>query len=125
VVGLIQFAYNPDYIYDLPDGHKFLISKYQLVHDQLIYEGTITEDQVYDPGLIDEVDILRVHNVDYWNKIKTLSFTPRERRKIGLPLNEIAILRSRNSVAGTHQSALKALDKGVSLNLAGGSSCLC
>lgn len=32
----------------------------------------------------------------------------------------MAVLRSRNSVAGTHQGALKALTTGVSINLAGG-----
>ncbi|MEM8894010.1 MAG: histone deacetylase [Bacteroidota bacterium] len=120
LVALVEFAFNPDYIYDLPDGHKFPISKYQLVHDQLIYEGTITPNQVYDPGLINEIDILRVHTKEYWNKVRNLKLTARELRKIGLPLNEISVMRSRNSVAGTYMAATKALDVGVSVNLAGG-----
>lgn len=117
---MVTLAYSEAYLYTLPEGHKFPITKYQLVKQQLVYEGTITPDQVYDPGLVDPDLILRVHTADFWSAIQNYALPPRMVRRIGLPINEVSVGRSRNSVAGTVQAALRALEVGVGINLAGG-----
>jgi acetoin utilization deacetylase AcuC-like enzyme len=115
-----KIAWSGRFLYTLPEGHRFPIGKYELVKDQLLHEGTITEDNLYDPGLVDEETILLTHTADYWQKLKNLSLTPKEIRKIGLPVTELVVNRARNSVAGTISSAEHALEHGIGMNLAGG-----
>lgn len=117
---MIKFAFSNKYIYQLPDGHRFPIEKYELVKEQLIYEGTIEEDQVYDPGLVDEQLILDVHTEEYWTSLRDLTIASKAARKIGLPVNELTVSRARNSVAGTVSSALLAKENGIAINLSGG-----
>ena len=117
---MIKFAFSNKYIYSLPDGHRFPIEKYELVKEQLIYEGTISEDQIYDPGLVDEQRILDVHTYEYWYSLRDLTIAIRAAKKIGLPINEMSVNRARNSVAGTASSSLLAKEYGIAINLSGG-----
>lgn len=117
---MIKLAFSEKYIYDLPEGHRFPIEKYVLVKEQLIYEGTVEERQLYDPGLASDEQILKVHTRDYWQKLSTLSLDKNELRKIGLPVTEISLMRARNSVAGTISASLNAMENGLGINLAGG-----
>jgi acetoin utilization deacetylase AcuC-like enzyme len=117
---VIKFAFSNQYIYELPDGHRFPIEKYELVKEQLIYEGTIVEEQIYDPGLVNEALILAIHSSKYWNDLKHLTLSPNEVRKIGLPVTEMSVKRARNSVAGTVSSSSNALINGIGINLSGG-----
>ena len=70
---MIKLAYSDKYIYPLPSGHRFPIEKYELVKEQLVYEGTIEPQQLIDPGLVSEEHILNVHTEEYWYSLKTLS----------------------------------------------------
>ncbi|MDX1627804.1 MAG: histone deacetylase [Fulvivirga sp.] len=117
---MIKLAYSDRFIYALPEGHRFPIEKYQLVKEQLLHEGTIEAGQLFDPGLASEEQILAVHTVDYWNKLKSLQLDQKSVRSIGLPVNETSIKRARNSVAGTIAAANHALNDGLGINLAGG-----
>lgn len=117
---MIKLAFSDKYIYDLPEGHRFPIEKYVLVKEQLVYEGTIEERQLYDPGLATDDQILKIHSREYWQKLSTLSLDQKEIRKIGLPVTEISLMRARNSVAGTISAAKNALESGLGINLAGG-----
>ncbi|MEQ9442866.1 MAG: histone deacetylase [Cyclobacteriaceae bacterium] len=115
------FIYFSDqYLYALPEHHRFPIDKYILVKEQLLYQGIIQLEQLVDPGLCAEEDILRVHTSDYWNAVKTLSLPPRMVRRIGLPHTATSVKRARNSVAGTIAAAESALQLGLGINLAGG-----
>ncbi len=116
----INIFYFDRYHYPLPDGHRFPIDKYILVKEQLLYQGIITEDQLMEPGLVDESAILLVHTPEYWQQVKTLSLPPAMVRRIGLPNTETSVNRARNSVAGTLKAAQSALVDGIGMNLAGG-----
>lgn len=115
-----KLFWSDKYLYKLPKGHRFPIEKYELVKEQLIHEGTITEHNLYDPGLVEEEIILLTHTKSYWNSLKNLSLPLKEMRKIGLPVTEMSVNRARNSVAGTISSATEALSYGIGMNLAGG-----
>lgn len=117
---MIKIAYSDRYLLDLPKDHKFPIQKYALIKDQLLYEGTIEEANLYDAGLCTEEQVLAVHTWEYWHKIKTLSLDVHEVRRIGLPLNQRLVDRSLSSSCGTLKAALSALGNGISLNIAGG-----
>ncbi len=117
---MIKLAFSDKYIYELPEGHRFPISKYVLVKEQLLYRGEIGEEQLFDPGLCAEELILQVHTAVYWEQLKSLSLPPKELRRVGLPLTERSLLRARNSVAGTVASCKEALKNGLGINIAGG-----
>jgi len=116
----IPIFYSEKYHYPLPENHRFPIDKYILTKEQLLHRGIIGEDQLADPGLIDEASILLVHTPEYWHQVKTLGLPPRMVRRIGLPNTEVSVLRARNSVAGTLSAARSALRQGIGMGLAGG-----
>jgi acetoin utilization deacetylase AcuC-like enzyme len=116
----ISIFYSERYHYRLPENHRFPIDKYLLTKEQLIYQGIISESQLFEPGLASEEDILRIHTEEYWQQVKTLSLPPRMVRRIGLPNHEISVQRARNSVAGTLEASRAALQYGIGMNLAGG-----
>jgi acetoin utilization deacetylase AcuC-like enzyme len=115
-----QIAFSQKHIYELPSGHRFPISKYQLVYDQLVYEGVIQPFQVVDAGLCPEETILLAHGKDYWQNLKSYRLNEKEIRKIGLPINELSLARAQNSSQGTLFASEQALQSGLGLNLAGG-----
>ncbi|WP_078062992.1 histone deacetylase family protein [Solirubrum puertoriconensis] len=113
-------ATSDRYTIALPQGHRFPIAKYELIREQLLWQGIAPPEDFYDPGLCAEEDVLRVHTTEYWHKVRDLQLSPAEVRRLGLPQSEQLVLRSLSSSAGTLQSALRALRDGVALNCAGG-----
>lgn len=116
----IALYFSDRHLYALPPQHRFPIDKYLLVKEQLLYQGLAVPGQLHDPGLIDEQAILQVHTPFYWQQLRTFTLEARAVRRIGLPVSPVSVNRARSSVAGTWQAALSALERGVSMNLAGG-----
>jgi acetoin utilization deacetylase AcuC-like enzyme len=96
------------------------MAKYDLIPQQLIYQGIITHDHLFTPNPCAEELILLTHEQDYWSRMKRLQLSEREMRKIGFPLSEELIYRERIIAQGTIDCALFAKKYGVSLNVAGG-----
>lgn len=117
---MLKIAFSDKYLYKLPEGHRFPIAKYELLKDQLIYDGSIQLNQLVDPGIVDEDIIMAVHTRDYWKSLSTMSLGVKEVRKIGLPINETSVLRARNTVAGTIFASLQAMELGIGFNIGGG-----
>lgn len=117
---MVYISFSDAWLYKLPDGHRFPISKYELLKDQLLYEGSIRKEQLVDPGLCDEETIQLVHAKEYWQSLSSLTLGTKEIRKIGLPINEVSVNRARNTVAGTVLAAKNALAHGTGLNIGGG-----
>ena len=117
---MLKIAFSPIYKYQLPDGHRFPMIKYELIPEQLIYEGTITEDQFFHPKQLPEEHILLTHDLEYWEKLKTLSLSTKEIRKIGFPLTKNLVDRGRYIAQGTIDCALFAMQYGCAMNVAGG-----
>jgi len=113
-------ATSARYTLDLPAGHRFPIAKYELIREQLLWQGIAPAQDFYDPGLCAEDDVLRVHTREYWEKVRDQRLSAAEVRRLGLPQSERLVLRSLSSSAGTVESARRALRDGVALNLAGG-----
>jgi acetoin utilization deacetylase AcuC-like enzyme len=108
------------YAAPLPVGHPFPMRKFADSKRILLNDGTLSADQIIDPGLIDEADLLRVHTREYVDSIATGNYFGVTKRKLGLPWSKELNLRSRAASAGTLAATRSALSNGISCNLAGG-----
>jgi acetoin utilization deacetylase AcuC-like enzyme len=96
------------------------MQKYNLIPEQLIYEGTITNDQLFTPACMADDDILLTHTHEWLNKLNGLTLSSAEIRKTGFPLTEALVTREKIIMQGTIDAAMWALEHGVAMNLAGG-----
>lgn len=117
---MLKIAYSPIYKYQLPEGHRFPMVKYELIPEQLLYEGTISEANFFHPQCLPEEMILWTHESTYWEKLKTQTLTRKEIREIGFPMSPQLIHRGRHIANGTIECALFAQEYGIAMNVAGG-----
>lgn len=117
---MLKIAYNDYYIQPLPEGHRFPMVKYELLPKQLLHEGTIERENLFSPGVIKETEALRVHDQQYFTRLKKLELDRREQRKSGFPHDERLILREQIIMEGTRKCAELALKTGAAMNIAGG-----
>lgn len=117
---MLKIAYSPVYKYELPEGHRFPMAKYELIPEQLLYEGTVKEQNFFHPSLLQAEDGLLTHTREYWDKLTNVTLSEREIRAIGFPINEKFVVRGRHIAQGTVGAALFALEHGVAMNVAGG-----
>lgn len=96
------------------------MEKYNLIPEQLLYEGTISQANLFEPAPISEETILLTHDAAYWHRLKNLLLTPKEIRKTGFPHDERLILREQIITQGTLDCAMKAMEHGVAMNVSGG-----
>ena len=117
---MLKVAYSDVYAYDLPKGHRFPMDKYPLLAEQLLYEGTLEQENFFEPSLLKVEDLLLTHSAEYWNKMSTLSFSAKEIRDIGFPMSKHFVDRGRYIAQGTLDAYYYAQEYGVSFNIAGG-----
>jgi acetoin utilization deacetylase AcuC-like enzyme len=117
---MLKIAWHPCYALEVPAGHRFPMEKYDLLPEQLIREGTITDENLFNPDEIDENTLLFTHSASYVQKLNSGEFTPQELRRFGLPYSPKLVERERIITAGTLQSALYAIEFGIAMNIAGG-----
>ena len=117
---MLKIAFHPIYKHPLPEGHRFPMLKYDLLPEQLIYEGTCDKDHFFEPTIPDDSHILRVHTPDYYQDLKQLTLDKRAARKIGFPLSDSLIEREVIIADGTIKGSEFALQHGIAMNIAGG-----
>ncbi|MDB0037911.1 histone deacetylase, partial [bacterium] len=117
---MLKVAFHNDYIHPIPQGHKFPMEKYQLLPQQLLYEGTLDKIHFFEPPVCSDETILRTHTKDYFRRLTELEITPREQRISGFVHSEQLILREKRIMEGTRMCAEKALKCGAAMNIAGG-----
>ncbi len=117
---VLKVAWSPSYKYGLPEGHRFPMAKYEILPEQLLYEGSLEQANFFEPGLLAPEVALLTHCQSYVHKLETVSLSPKEERAIGFPMSEAFWARSRRISQGTVESTLFALQHGVALNMAGG-----
>lgn len=117
----MRIAFSPIYRYEhLPAEHRFPMDKYDLLPQQLLYEGTIDESQFFHPTPITEEMILRTHTQEFWDKLKSGNLSRSEIRAMGFPFHERLVERARHIAAGSLEAYYHAKEDGVALNIAGG-----
>ena len=117
---MLNIAFHPIYQLPLPLKHRFPMEKYDLLPRQLIYEGTCTPEDFFTPTALDLATIERIHHSEYIDKLLALDLDKKEARKIGFPLSKELVEREIIIAGGTVQGALKALQHGIAMNIAGG-----
>lgn len=96
------------------------MEKYDLLPQQLLYEGTVTQENFFSPRPITESEILAVHDQAYWHRLSHLQLTDKEIRRSGFPLTEALVERELTINGGTIQATEFAIKHGVAMNIAGG-----
>jgi acetoin utilization deacetylase AcuC-like enzyme len=117
---MLKIAWSPIYQYPLPEGHRFPMIKYELLPEQLLYEGTVRDENFFHPEALSDQEVLLTHTTGYLQKLNNTDLTPKEIRNIGFPLSELLVRRGKHIANGTYQCALFAMQYGISMNIAGG-----
>lgn len=117
---MLKIAYSPVYKYELPEGHRFPMEKYELIPEQLLYEGTVTDENFFHPPQLSDGEILLTHTPDFLHKLNTQTLDRKEIRNIGFPMSKKLIERGRHIAYGTLMCAEYAAEHGVAMNIAGG-----
>lgn len=117
---MIPVAFHPLYRHPLPEGHRFPMQKYELLPEQLLYEGTLSSADFFAPESASVTDVCRVHDPAYVEDLKQLLVDPRAARKVGFPLSAELVERELRITQGTIEGAAMAFETGVAFNIAGG-----
>lgn len=116
----LYIAYDPIYAHPLPEGHRFPMLKYELIPEQLLYEGTISNDNLFSPFPCADEIVLWTHDKEYIDKLHNQTLSPKEQRHIGFPQSPQLTRREFIITQGTIDCCHYALQYGVALNVAGG-----
>lgn len=118
--GKLHIAFDPIYAHPLPEGHRFPMLKYELIPQQLLYEGVIGEEALFSPGPCPDDVVLLTHTAEYLQKLKAQTLTASEQRRIGFPQSPQLTQRELIITQGTIDCCFHAVENGVALNVAGG-----
>jgi len=117
---MLKIAHSAIYAHPLPEGHRFPMLKYELIPEQLLYEGSITANHLFAPGECTSSDLLLTHELGYYQRLIHQQLSPSEQRVIGFPQSMELIKREHIITQGTIDCALFALEHGCAMNVAGG-----
>ena len=117
---MLKVAYHPIYKHNLPEGHRFPMEKYDLLPQQLLYEGTCKEENFFKPEIPNNKYFFMVHDPEYVSDLMNITLNQKAARKIGFPLNEDLIAREMIIADGTIKASEFALKYGIAMNIAGG-----
>lgn len=96
------------------------MEKYNLLPQQLLHEGTLEKGNFFSPSEVSEKRVLKVHDQDYFNRLKEKNLSRREERATGFPLSDRLVHRELIITQGTIDAVNYAIEFGVSGNIAGG-----
>lgn len=113
-------AWSEIYAHPLPENHRFPMEKYQLLPEQLCFEGTVADSAFFAPKALGEPLLLAVHSEAYLHKIREGKLSPQEERRTGFPWSLELFHREVTIMGGTVEAAERALRLGVGMNIAGG-----
>jgi acetoin utilization deacetylase AcuC-like enzyme len=117
---MLHIAYAPLYAHPLPEGHRFPMLKYELIPAQLLHEGVIAKENLFEPFACNEDTVLLTHQKAYLEKLVHQTLSASEQRKIGFPQSPALTQRELIIAQGTIDCCRYARQYGVALNVAGG-----
>jgi acetoin utilization deacetylase AcuC-like enzyme len=107
--------------YFLPIGvHVFPAQKYTLVHDRLLRTGVAEPGDFLEPQPATDEDVLRVHNPEYVEKLRTGTLSFQEELQLEVPYSRELVEAFWLHAGGSILAAQRALEDGVAINLGGG-----
>lgn len=117
---MLKIAHHTAYIHPLPEGHRFPMMKYELIPEQLLYEGLVKADNFFEPEMVDKEIVYLAHDKDYADNLLNQTLDPKMIRRIGFPMSETLVQRELYLIDGSIKASLEAMKTGVSFNTAGG-----
>ncbi|WP_209328811.1 histone deacetylase family protein [Lunatimonas salinarum] len=117
---MLKIAWSDCYAHPLPKGHRFPMEKYELLPEQLVYEGTVTSSNFFQPGRLGMEWVLASHRSDYVERLFALELSKAEIRRTGFPMSKALVDREIHIMDGSVQAAVYALEHGIAMNVAGG-----
>ena len=117
---ILKIAYDPIYAHPLPEGHRFPMLKYELIPGQLLFEETITEENIFAPKPCSKETVLLTHDEAYLDKLINQQLSAREQRVIGFPQSPALTQRELIIAQGTIDCCRYAMQNGIAMNIAGG-----
>jgi acetoin utilization deacetylase AcuC-like enzyme len=116
----LKIAYDPIYAHPLPEGHRFPMLKYELIPEQLLYEGSITTNNLFAPTPCPDEVVLWTHDAAYLERLHQQTLSAKEQRHIGFPQSPALTQRELVIAQGTIDCCHYAMEYGVAMNVAGG-----
>ncbi|RYZ70530.1 MAG: histone deacetylase [Proteobacteria bacterium] len=116
----MKVFYSDSYTIDLPDAHRFPMSKYKMLRNYLLDQQILTLDELTESPLASEELLKLAHTEDYVNEMRDGTIDPIKMKRVGFPWSVELYNRSRASVGGTIEATKVALKEGFAGNLAGG-----
>jgi len=116
----LPVVYHADYVTPLPDGHRFPMAKFKLLHDLLIADGVTQSQFVHSPEIPAQEVLQLVHDLEYVQAYRDGKLDAKAQRRIGLPWSQGLVNRTFRAVGGTILTARLALEYGIACNTAGG-----
>ena len=113
----MQAFYADQFVLPLPPGHRFPMSKYRLLREQL--EG-MSDLQLCQALPASDGELALAHTPGYLSAVVDGTLSAAQQREIGFPWSEAMVERARRSVGATIAAARAALATGVATNVAGG-----
>ena len=114
-----MLAYTSDhFVLPLPQGHRFPMSKYQLLRERVAAESP--QIRLAPAPAATDGELALAHEPGYVSAVAEGWLSAAEQREIGFPWSPRMAERARRSVGATIAAARAALAEGVAANLAGG-----
>jgi acetoin utilization deacetylase AcuC-like enzyme len=117
---MVKVFYSDHFEIPLPEGHRFPAHKYKLLRAQLISEGILEENHLYESPFAERTDLELAHDSTYIDKILSGDFSRKDQNEIGFPWSESLVRRVSATVGGALAAGYESLDRGFSGQLAGG-----
>jgi acetoin utilization deacetylase AcuC-like enzyme len=96
------------------------MEKYELIPQQLLYEGLVEKESFFSPNVAKDFWIEKAHDKEYISKLNHLTLSKSEIRKTGFPISKELVNREYIITQGTLDCVDFAIKYGASANIAGG-----
>ncbi len=116
----LKAFYSDHFVLPLPPEHRFPMEKYSRLRARILAERVLPPENLLTPDAATDDQILLAHDAAYLERVKRGTLTDREQRRIGFPWSPAMVERTRRSAGGTIGACRRALEDGISVNLAGG-----
>ncbi len=116
----MRFFYSDTFNIPLPDGHRFPGTKYRMLREKLLGEGTVKADMLSESPFATRDQILLAHGAAYVEAVEEGALDDQAQRRIGLPWSPFFVKRVQATMGGAVLAAESALEHGLSGQLAGG-----
>ncbi|MEI5681584.1 MULTISPECIES: histone deacetylase family protein [unclassified Mesorhizobium] len=117
----LQIVHHPDYDAGFPSTHRFPMSKYPLLMEELMRRGLVSDGNLHLTDPAPAAWLKLAHDAAYVDQVIACAVPAQIERDIGFPIGERVSRRAQLAAGGTVLAARLALEHGIACNTAGGS----